>query len=752
MPTQTRSRYLAIPVALVLASGGGYLAYQQFGPQPATAAAVTTAPATQGSIAATISATGSVASPAQSNLSFKSGGRVTRLLVAVGDQVAEGQPLAGLDAADLQVALLEARSAYDSAVAKLELTKVGSRPEEIATAQAQLDSARVLLAQKQAGPRSPEVAAAQIQVESARIKLEQTTTPRAEDIISAQATLAAAEARLAAALTPRAEDVASTQSQLDSAQIKLEQTTTPRAEDVRDAEMAVVSAEAKLRGLQQPRPEELSSLQAALDQAQTKLAQYRDQPKTAMPQELGNAELAVDDAQVAYDKALGKVKDVSDAKGSTYTSADADAAVKQALIGVQRAQNSLQKLKEQGPSEWEIRQQEQAVTRARADLDKVKTPSPTEVQQAQAALGQARVALEKTRTPSAYDVQQAQESVTQARAAADKLLAPAASDVASARQAVTEAQTALAKLVQPDAYDVRTAQAAVREAQAKLDQLAVTNGYDVQTAAASVRQLQATLDLKRAGSTAQAVAQDQAGVDQAAARLRQAETNLDAATLVAPFPGVVAALGVNLGEQTGSGASTSTASSTVGGAVTLLDTRQVRVDLVVDEVDIARVRPDQEVTLTFDALPGAMIAGRVGVLAPTAVTSNGVVTYQVQVQVDPERAQAAGVRSGMTAGGAIVTAKKDDAVLVPSRFVKIQGPARTLEVLDAGGRAATRSVQTGIAGDQNTEILGGLLPGDLIVTSGARVAVAVPAPAGGGPGAGAGPTGEGDGGGPFGGP
>src|SRR5207302_8733947 len=85
---------------------------------------------------------------------------------------------------------------------------------------------------------------------------------------------------------------------------------------------------------------------------------------------------------------------ISAAKGTSAqtqqqaTQADADAAVKQALITLQQAQNNLGKLQAQGPSDWDIRQQQEAVIAAQANLDKLKNPSPTDVQQAQAALDQ----------------------------------------------------------------------------------------------------------------------------------------------------------------------------------------------------------------------------------------------------------------------------------------------------------------------------------------------------------------------------
>jgi multidrug efflux pump subunit AcrA (membrane-fusion protein) len=121
------------------------------------------------------------------------------------------------------------------------------------------------------------------------------------------------------------------------------------------------------------------------------------------------------------------------------------------------------------------------------------------------------------------------------------------------------------------------------------------------------------------------------------------------------------------------------------------------------------------VTLTFDALSGKGLAGRVAVISPTATTSSGVVTYQVRVEVDPAQAQAAGVRSGMTAAGTIVTETRRDVLLAPNRAIKTQSGAKTVQVLDATGTATTRPVQVGLSSDASSEITGGLQPGERVV-------------------------------------
>jgi HlyD family secretion protein len=715
-------RYVAIAAAVALLAGGGYAGYERFWPQQAAAATITTADVQVGTITATVSATGNLATPVQSELSFKSAGRLTELLVNPGDLVEAGQPLARIDTADLQAAQAQAQASYDSAVANLRLVQAGSRPEEIAAAQAQVEAARVTLAQAQA--QGPEVAAAQSQVVSAQLSLEKLLNPGAADIAAAQASLDAANAKVEALLNPRAEDVASAQSQVASAQAQLEALLNPRPEDVKNAEAAVASTQAQLEALLNPRREDLAAAQSALDQARTKLAQLQDQPKTATPQEIANAELAVRNAQIAYDKALADAAEV-DKPGSSLTRAASDAAIQQALIQVQMAQNTLDALKNQGPSEWEVRQAQQSVEAAQASLDKLKHPSSYEVQQAQASVAQAQASLDKLKHPSSYEVQQAQEGVKQAQANLQKLLNPSAADVAAAQQSVAQARASLDGLQHPNQYDVATAQESVKQAQANLQKLLTTSSYEVQSAQANLAQAQANLAKLQHGNSTYDIAAAQAQVDQAQAGLDKARADLAAATLSAPYAGTVASINGSLGEQVSSGTA----------LVTLVDTQQLRLDVVVDESDIATVKPGQPATVTLDALPGKSLSGTVSVVSPTATVSNGVVTYTVQIALDAQQAQAAGVRSGMTASAAIVSDSRQDVVMAPNRAIRTQGQARTVQVLDANGRMETRQVQVGLSNDQFTEIISGLQPGDKVVipTTGTSTTAARTAPGGAGP-------------------
>jgi macrolide-specific efflux system membrane fusion protein len=166
--------------------------------------------------------------------------------------------------------------------------------------------------------------------------------------------------------------------------------------------------------------------------------------------------------------------------------------------------------------------------------------------------------------------------------------------------------------------------------------------------------------------------------------------------------------------------------------VTLVDTQQLRADVVVDEANIAKLKAGQPATLTFDALTGQRVSGTVSVIAPTATVTNGVVTYTVQIALDAQQAQAAGVRSGMTTTSSIVADSRQDVLVAPNRAIRTQGQTKTVQVVDASGTAETRQVRTGLGNDQSTEIVSGLQAGDKVVipTTGTAAVASVPGVAG----------------------
>jgi len=260
-------------------------------------------------------------------------------------------------------------------------------------------------------------------------------------------------------------------------------------------------------------------------------------------------------------------------------------------------------------------------------------------------------------------------------------------NVQQAQAKVANAQAQLAALQNPSKTDIAQAQAGVDQAQA------------------SLTQAQANLAKLIAPGTTTDVAIQQDSVTQAEQSLKQAQLAMEQATLKAPFTGVVTAVNI----VPGSSASSSAA------AVSLLDRRTLHVDLKLSENDVAKVQLGQPVALTIDALKDWKAAGTVSYIAPSAATSNGVVTYAVQVSFPDSDTR---VKIGMTANLSITTAKQDGVLLVPNSALLPKGAGHSVQVTSADGKTTSEvDVQTGLSDGTNTEITSGLKEGDKVVTT-----------------------------------
>ena len=98
----------------------------------------------------------------------KVGGRITQVLIAEGDHVKKGQLLVAFDDAELNAALLQARGTYAQSKANYAKMTRGSRPEEIAQAQATNDSRTHAISEATAAAERARADAANAEIEYRR--------------------------------------------------------------------------------------------------------------------------------------------------------------------------------------------------------------------------------------------------------------------------------------------------------------------------------------------------------------------------------------------------------------------------------------------------------------------------------------------------------------------------------------------------------------------------------------------------------
>lgn len=229
-----------------------------------------------------------------------------------------------------------------------------------------------------------------------------------------------------------------------------------------------------------------------------------------------------------------------------------------------------------------------------------------------------------------------------------------------------------------------------------------------------------SLQAVEGGSNTLTVQSAQISLEQAQQAVTTAEETLANYTVVAPFSGTIASVGVQKYDQ----ASSDT-------AVATLVTDQDNVDITVSEADAASLKVGQKATVTFDALPDVTIAGTVSSIDQVGTISSGVVSYSATITLDTSNAS---VKPGMSATADIIT-NTATGIVVPASAVKTAGTSNYVLVFSPALDTATETgngiitdrtptrvtVTTGITDDTNTIILSSLSGGEQVVTKTATV-------------------------------
>lgn len=152
--------------------------------------------------------------------------------------------------------------------------------------------------------------------------------------------------------------------------------------------------------------------------------------------------------------------------------------------------------------------------------------------------------------------------------------------------------------------------------------------------------------------TEQDIAMQNLGIDSAQRDLNTAIAQRDAMTLTSPIDGVIIAKNYNNGDDIPSGKA----------VLSVIDPTSMKIKVAVDELDIAKVAVGQSASITFGAIKDKTFQGTVETISPTGTTSNNVTTYDVTVSLK----DTTGVKLGMNANVNILTASKDNALVIPA--------------------------------------------------------------------------------------
>ncbi len=190
------------------------------------------------------------------------------------------------------------------------------------------------------------------------------------------------------------------------------------------------------------------------------------------------------------------------------------------------------------------------------------------------------------------------------------------------------------------------------------------------------------------------------GVDRA--RAASARTRLAKTLIRAPFDGVLGLREVSVGEYVSAGQA----------LIDLVRLDPIELDLRVPEVVLVRLALGQQVGVTVDAYPGETFNGEIVAIAPTVDAASRSVALRARLANADGR-----LRPGMSVRASIELSNTDAALLVPEQAIWPQGEAKMVYRVEQGV-AHLVPVTLGARLPGRVEVLSGLKPGDVVVTSG----------------------------------
>jgi len=552
---------------------------------------------------------------------------------------------------------------------------------------------------------------------------------------TAQANLAAAEANvasLAQPLTPQDQKqnqvaVQQAQAAIASQNTALRDAAAASNQDLKALEKAVAQARTALKQAQKGSNASAVSLRNAVGEAkgawlEAKASAAKDVATLQTALDQSNAQLARDQAQLASDQ--------SDA--STYTSQANDGtgsvASLQSQVNADKDQvTSLQveqiKCNKTTPPCKDSTNIQINLTKAQAQLSSDQSSLSTaqsDQSSAQSKADAATSAVASDQTKIVGD----QNAVTNAQNSLAAGQLKDSQSVTQALRAYVNAKTALTSGQLNNRQSAQSAQNTLKNALQSLQAGKVKDAQTLHSARGSVKSAKQSLAstlaanaVKAAPATAGDLASAQAQIASANASLANAIAAENQQTLFAPTFGTVATVSGSVGEIPASP------------FITLVDLARPEVLAGFSESDAAKIRIGQPATIQVDALPNTQLGAHVISIDTTQTVVSNVVTYGVTFLLDEA---APNVKPGMTVSAAVVIAKRDGVLHVPNAAVHTTGGGSFVTVVGSNGAQTEQAVQTGLVGDDATEIVSGLKANQEIVVATFTSSLTTTTPTGGG--------------------
>ncbi|MCH9031180.1 MAG: efflux RND transporter periplasmic adaptor subunit, partial [candidate division Zixibacteria bacterium] len=187
----------------------------------------------------------------------------------------------------------------------------------------------------------------------------------------------------------------------------------------------------------------------------------------------------------------------------------------------------------------------------------------------------------------------------------------------------------------------------------------------------------------------------------------------------APIDGIILQKYVEAGQIISSGI------NSVSGGTALVDIANMGLALIeagVDEIDVGKIRVDQQAIVVAEAYPRIKFEGKIIRIAPEAKVEQNVTLFDVVIEVDNSRGR---LKSGMNASMEITIVEKNNALLAPvmalsspsrGRVGQGEGNKRLMRtaLVKVDGEFVEREVKIGMSDFKQAIVIAGLEEGDTL--------------------------------------
>ena len=197
----------------------------------------------------------------------------------------------------------------------------------------------------------------------------------------------------------------------------------------------------------------------------------------------------------------------------------------------------------------------------------------------------------------------------------------------------------------------------------------------------------------------------EAKLKQAEADYKYAKIQLEYTKIKSPISGIIASVFTQEGE-------TVAASFSAPTFVTIIDLNRLEVWAYVDEIDIGRIKEDQEATFLVDTYPDAEFPGKVTAIFPKAEIQDNVVNYISTIEITDRQDKT--LRPEMTTTVNIYLETHKNVMSVENEVVKSERGRKYVYMMQEN-KPVKKFIKTGIRNEDYTQIVEGLEEGDLVV-------------------------------------